>query len=109
MSREITDINFEKEIASSDKIVLVDFWAPWCDPCLMQIPILEKLELEYDKRVKFLKINIDKNHLSASKYFVMSIPNCIFFEKGKPIEQVVGFASENKLKKLLNRVLNQED
>jgi len=105
MSKEITDIDFKKEVIDSDKIILIDFWAPWCVPCLQQKSILEKLEKEYKGKIRFLNINIDKNQVFASRYLIMNIPNCLIFKDGKPIEQIVGLVSTNKLREALDRIL----
>ncbi len=105
MSREVTDVRFDEEVANSDKVVLVDFWAPWCGPCLMQGPILEKLEPAYEGKVKFLKVNVDENQSSAAKYSIMSIPTLIIFKDGQPVDQVIGLTSESNLKAILDKVL----
>jgi thioredoxin 1 len=79
MVKDITDQDFEEEVLKSDVPVVVDFWAPWCGPCLMLAPLTEKLAKEYEGRIKFCKLNVDDNQKTAMKYQVMSIPLLLFF------------------------------
>jgi thioredoxin 1 len=87
--REITDASFEQDVLQSGKTVVVDFWAPWCGPCHAITPVLEQLAGETEK-VEFVKLNIDDNPVTASRYDVFSIPSVILFEAGLPKETVVG-------------------
>ncbi len=105
MSKEITDTEFDTEVMDSGRVVLVDFWAPWCAPCLMQGPILEKLEPEYEGKVKFLKVNVDESQSSAVKYSIMSIPTLLVFKDGQPIDQIIGLTSESNLRAVLDKAL----
>ena len=79
----VSDQNFESEVIKSAQPVLVDLWAPWCGPCRMVGPVIEKLEGEYDGKVKFCKLNVDENQQTAAKYSVMSIPTLLFFKNGE--------------------------
>jgi thioredoxin 1 len=87
---ELTDQNFESEVLQADRPVVVDFWAPWCGPCRAVEPILQELEAEHGKRVKFGKLDIDQNLETASRYDVLSIPTAILFDGGEPRETVIG-------------------
>lgn len=98
---EINKNNFKEEVLESDKKVMVDFWATWCNPCRMMHPVLEELDKELEGNVKIVKINIDDEPELASEFGVMSIPTFIVLEKGKPVNSSVGVQSKERLKKLL--------
>lgn len=98
---EITRDNFEEEVLKSDKKVLVDFWATWCNPCKMMHPVLEKLDEELNGEAKIGKINIDNDPELASKFGVMSIPTFMVFEKGELKSTLVGTQSLEKLKEIV--------
>ena len=87
---QVTDSTFEEEVLKSDLPVLVDFWAPWCGPCLMIAPILEELVQEYDGRIKVVKLNVDVNPVTAAKYGIFSIPSVLLFKGGQVATQIVG-------------------
>jgi thioredoxin 1 len=92
--KEVTDATFEGDVLQADRPVVVDFWAPWCGPCLSVAPILEQLSAGQD-RVLFAKVNIDENPSFAARYGVLSIPTAILFEGGEPRETVVGARSRS--------------
>jgi thioredoxin 1 len=96
-----TESNFKQEVLSSDKPVLVDFWATWCGPCRMIAPLIEELAREYETRVKVGKLDVDESGQVASQYGIMSIPTLMLFKNGKVIEQVVGALGKSELKKLI--------
>ncbi|MFC1979371.1 thioredoxin [Chloroflexota bacterium] len=104
MSEPITvdDSNFEKVVLQSDKPVLVDFWAPWCRPCLMVAPILDELSEEYSGRVNIVRMDIDQNPKTPAKYSIMSIPTLLLFKKGEPVSHIVGFRPKEELKQNLD-------
>jgi thioredoxin 1 len=99
----LTDKNFRKEVLEVDQVVLVDFWAPWCGPCRMVAPILEKIAQEKAGIVKIAKVNVDENPELSSQYNIMSIPSMLIFKKGQLVDQFVGALPqatiENKLLK----------
>lgn len=103
MAIELTDATFDDAISKG--VVLVDFWAPWCGPCQMQGPIVDKLAKAYEGRAKICKVNVDDNNGSAAQFGVMSIPTLIVFKDGKKVQQFVGVQSEEKLKSALDAQL----
>jgi thioredoxin 1 len=97
----INQNNFN-EIMSSDKPVLIDFWAPWCGPCRMQGPIVEQVSEEMGDDAVVAKLNVDENPEIASQFSVMSIPTLVIIKSGKVVEQKVGVTPKETLIKLLN-------
>ena len=87
---EVRDDTFDDDVLRSDSPVVVDFWAPWCTPCLAVEAILAQLEEEHGRQIAFAKLNIDENPVTASRYNVLSIPTTILFEGGEPRQVVVG-------------------
>ena len=87
---EVTDGTFQNEVLESEVPVLVDYWAPWCGPCLMAAPVLEKIADEYDGQLKVCKVNVDENREVASKYGIMSIPTMFVFKQGELVDQITG-------------------
>jgi len=96
-----TDQNFETETGSG--VVLVDFWAPWCGPCKMIAPVLEELDAELEGKAKIVKVDVDENQGSASKFGVMSIPTLLVFKDGEVVDKVVGFQPKEALAELLEK------
>ncbi len=88
--REIGDDSFEREVLQAERPVVVDFWAPWCGPCHAVTGLLEKLEAEHEGRADFVKVNVDENLATASRYAVLSLPTTILFEGGEPRATVIG-------------------
>jgi len=104
MTVEFTDKNFKEEVLESDKIVLVDFWAPWCGPCQMMGPIVNDLALELGEDFKIGKINVDENPQTASEYSIMSIPAIKIFKDGKIVKEFVGVQNKDTLKSELKNI-----
>jgi thioredoxin 1 len=88
--RDVTDATFDAEVLQAGRPVVVDFWAPWCGPCYAIAPILEQLAGEHAGRIAFVKLNIDENFETASRYGVLSIPTTVLFEGGEARETVLG-------------------
>ena len=86
----VTDANFDAEVLKSDKPVLVDFWAPWCGPCVQLSPIIDEIADSKAATVKVAKVNVDQNFETAGKFRINSIPALLFFKGGEVRDQLVG-------------------
>ena len=107
MEIEVTDLNFEKEVIDKSKtiLVLVDFWASWCGPCMALKPTLEKIAAEYEGKFILAKAETDNNQIQAEKLGVMSIPSIKLFKNGAVIDEFVGAQPEAKIKEWLDQKL----
>ncbi len=92
--KEVDKTNFDQEVLQSDIPVMVDFWAPWCVPCRVIAPLVERLAEQYAGRLKVAKLNVDENQELAIRYQVMSIPTLIFFKNGQVIDRIIGVPRE---------------
>ncbi len=101
---ELNETNFEKETAKG--ITLVDFWAPWCGPCKMLGPILEKVAEELGDKVQVAKVNVDDSPKLAQKFGVRSIPAIFILKNGETVNQFVGVQDKSKLMKAINSELD---
>ena len=105
MTKQIKDNEFESEVINSKLPVLIDFWAEWCGPCRMLSPILDQLSEEMDGKVKIVKMNIDENPETPSKFGVRGIPTMLLFKEGKQIATKVGVQPKNVLQEWINSSL----
>ena len=99
---QVTIENFEQEVLQSDKPVLVDFWASWCGPCKMLMPVIEELAAELTD-VKVCKVNVDDQPALAARYNVMSIPTLVVIKDGKTVATTVGVQSKSAILKMLGK------
>lgn len=97
---DINRSNFQEEVIHSDKPVLLDFWAPWCGPCRMVVPIVEQIA-EENSDIKVGKVNIDEQSELASKFGIKSIPTLIVIKDGKIVNRAMGARSKSKILELL--------
>ena len=100
MALEININNFKEEVLEAKETVLADFWAPWCGPCRMQGPVLEKFA-EANPDVKVVKINVDDNQELAMQFKIMSIPSMIVFKNGEAVNCAIGLQSKAALEELV--------
>lgn len=101
----VSDATFEREVLQAEKPVLVDFWAPWCAPCLAIMPIIEEIARNYRDQIKIVKINVDENPETPQKYGIRGIPTLIFFSKGQVEETLVGLQSKEKIIEIITRLV----
>ena len=97
--------NFQDEVLNSELPVLVDFWAPWCGPCQMMGPVIDKLATEYEGKIKIGKLNVDENPEISSQYDIQGIPAFKIFQGGKVVSEFVGGRSEDDFKTELDKLL----
>jgi thioredoxin 1 len=102
--KEVKDADFE-QFVKGNSISFVDFFAEWCMPCVMMVPVVEELAKTFSGRVAFAKMNIDENHGTAEKFKIMSIPTMIVFKKGEIKERITGALSHDMLREKINSCL----
>ncbi|MEM3637423.1 MAG: thioredoxin [Conexivisphaerales archaeon] len=100
----LTDQNFSTELQKNPRLV-VDFWAEWCQPCRMMAPILDRLASRLAGQVRFGKLNVDENPITAQSYSVMAIPTLVLFRNGAVVDRVVGLLPEVQLGARIKNVL----
>lgn len=103
MAIELSQSNFDSEVASG--VVLVDFWAPWCNPCKMLSPIIDKLATEYEGKAKICKVNSDEEADLSAKFGIRSIPTLFFMKDGEIKDQITGVQPEQVIRQKLDALL----
>ena len=101
----VTDGTFEQDVLKSELPVLVDFWAVWCAPCRLVVPVLEHISRTYGDKLRVVKLNVDKNRATTSEFGVMSIPTLLLFKGGKIEETIVGAQPQEKIVGIISRHL----
>lgn len=99
----VTDANFETEVLKSNTPILVDFWAEWCGPCRALGPKLEEIAAEFNGKVKVVKLNVDENQNTPSKYGIRGIPAMLLFKSGAEVGQLVGNQPKDAIVDFLNK------
>ena len=102
---DVSEATFSQEVLGSNQPVLVDFWAPWCGPCKMLAPVVEKVAEAHSGRAKFVKLNTDDNPNVAGQYQVSGIPCLILFKDGKAVDRIVGYVSDSAINSMLSKHL----
>ncbi len=105
MAEAINDSVFAEKVENSSGLVMVDFWAPWCGPCQMLGPSVEKLAEEMAGKVAVYKLNVDENRQTAAKFRIMSIPTIMWFKDGKVVDSVLGAVPYEALVEKANELL----
>ena len=101
----VKDVDFEKVVLQSPTPVIVDFWAPWCGPCKMVAPILEKLAMEYDGKLVVAQVNTDEDAEWMTKYGIQGIPTMLFVANGKIVHRQVGALPERMLRDIVTQFM----
>ncbi len=107
MVLEITNDTYEKEVKQSDIPIIVDFWAGWCGPCKMMGPVFEEISEDYEGKLKFAKVNVEKEQEVAGQAGVMGIPCLIVFKDGKEFDRIVGYSPKEQLKEKIDAILEK--
>jgi thioredoxin 1 len=103
-AREFTDANWKNEVLDSPIPVMIDFWAPWCSPCRMLGPTIEKLSDEYEGKIKIGKMNTDENPDTPANLRILAIPTVIVFKGGREVERFLGIHHEDKYRAFLDQL-----
>ena len=101
----VSDDSFEQEVLKNSAPVLIDFWAPWCAPCRAIAPVVEEIAREFSGKLKVVKMNVDDNPRTPSRYGVRGIPNLILFQAGEVKEQIIGAVPKAQLVKAIGKVV----
>jgi thioredoxin 1 len=105
---EINSGNFGKEVLGSEKLVMVDFWAPWCVPCKVIAPTVEKIAEERSASVKVAKVNVDEDPSLATELSIFNIPTIVFFKSGKEHSRLIGVNTKEAIEAKIERIASEE-
>ncbi len=99
--QHITDQGFDTSV--SEGVTLIDFWAPWCGPCRMIAPVLEEIDTEIGDQVQILKMNVDEQQITPTKFGIMSIPTLLLFKDGEVVETISGYQPKEALTEVISQ------
>jgi thioredoxin 1 len=105
---EINSANFSKEVLGSEKLVMVDFWAPWCVPCKVVAPTVERIAEEHSDRIKVAKANVDDDPSLATELSIFNIPTIVFFKSGKEHSRLTGIKTKEAIEANIERIASEE-
>jgi thioredoxin 1 len=105
---EINSQNFANEVLGSEKLVMVDFWAPWCVPCKVIAPTVEKIAEERSASVKVAKVNVDEDPSLATELSIFNIPTIVFFKSGKELSRLTGVNTKEAIEAKIERIASEE-
>ncbi len=105
MAIAVNDSNFEEIVLKSEQPVLVDFWAEWCGPCKMMLPIVEEISKEFEGKLTVAKVDVDSSQGTAAKFGIRNIPTILFFKGGAVVDKQVGAVPKNSLVAKINKLL----
>ena len=94
---ELNENNFDDEVIKSDKLTVVDFWAPWCGPCRKLSPVLDEIAGEFEDKIKLVKVNTDENLKLAQRFSISALPSILIFKNGEPVERLVSLMPKSAL------------
>lgn len=105
MAISVNDSNFEETVLQAGLPVLVDFWAEWCGPCKMMLPIIEEVSAEYEGKIIVVKVDVDSSPATAARFGIRNIPTILFFKNGGVVDKQVGAAPKTSLVEKIKAVL----
>lgn len=105
MAIAVNDSNFEEIVVNAEQPVLVDFWAEWCGPCKMMLPIVEEISTEFEGKIVVAKVDVDSSQSTAANFGIRNIPTILFFKGGKVVDKQVGAVPKSTLVEKINKLL----
>lgn len=105
MALAVNDSNFDEVVLNSEQPAMVDFWAEWCGPCKMMLPIVEEISAEFEGKLTVAKVDIDSSQGTAAKFGIRNIPTILFFKGGKVVDKQVGAVPKAALVDKINKLL----